>query len=90
MKPIDRTHHTSDGPIWVWVYKTPYGWLGRHQGPQLDGGMVFKTLKAANAYAEESFAQMFPERRCGRRCTTSATPAVAQPMITASRTQKCR
>ena len=71
MKPIDRTHHTSDGPIRVWVYKTPYGWLGRHQGSQLDGGRVFKTLKAANVYAEESFAQMFPEHKCGRRCTSN-------------------
>ena len=69
MKPIDRTHDTSDGPIRLWVYRTEGGWFARHQGPQLDGGMVFKTLKAANACAEELFAPMFPEHKCGRRCT---------------------
>ena len=74
MKPIDRTHHTSDGPIRVWVYRTEGGWFARHQGPQLDGGMKFKTLKAANAYAEEWFAQMFPEHTCGRRCGTANPP----------------
>ena len=90
MKPIDRTHDTSDGPSRLWVYRTEGGWFARHQGPQLDGGIRFKTLLATNAYAGEAFALMFPEHKGGTRCTTSATPAVAQPMITASRTQKCR
>ena len=76
MKPIDQTHHTSDGPIRVWVHKTPDGWIGRHLGPQLNGGRVFKTLKAANAYAEMSFAEMFPEHKCGW-CCTSGYPPVA-------------
>ena len=67
MKPIDRTHHTSDGPIRVWVHETPDGWMARYQGPQLDGGRVFNTLKAANVYAERSLAEMFPEHKCGRR-----------------------
>jgi len=66
MEPFARPRHTSDGSIHVWADKTPDGWMGRHQGPQLDGGCVFRTLRAANAYAEESFAQMFPEHNCGR------------------------
>jgi len=75
MKPIDRTHHSSDGPIRVWVYRTEGGWFARHQGPQLDGGMEFKSLREANAYAEQSFAEMFPEHKCGGRCTNNESPA---------------
>ena len=70
MKHTDRTHHTSDGPTRVWVHKTLDGRMAPYQGTQLDGGRGFKTLRAANAWARRSFAEMFPEHKCGDRCTS--------------------
>ena len=43
-------------------------WIARFSGPKLEGAREFRTLAAANRYLVRSFAAMFPEHRCTKRC----------------------
>jgi hypothetical protein len=61
-------HLTEDGPVRLAVKRTGRaGWSASFSGPSLEELRQFNSL-AANRYLYRSFAQMFPEHRCGGGC----------------------
>jgi hypothetical protein len=67
-KPLFIVHDTGDGFIYSRAEKTGGKWFARHWGKQLQGGRECKTMREANEFLIQSFAEMFPEHRCTRRC----------------------
>jgi hypothetical protein len=62
-------HYTPEGPFYSRVTRLRNGiFFARHWGCELEGGREFRTRGAAKAYLLRSFAQMFPEHICTRRC----------------------
>ncbi len=73
MLPIEVVHHTKDGPVRLKVSQAGEDrWVAQISGPTLEGAREFKTLGAANRYLVRTFAAMFPEHRCTKRCRGGA------------------
>ncbi len=75
-------HETQDGMITSEVIRiTRRKWIAHHTGPQLDGGITTSTLRAANAYLVDSFAQMFPDHICTEKCgDVPNAPGKSEPL----------
>ncbi len=62
------THRTQDGPVRLQALKQGSRWRAQFDGPQLEGADTFPTFKAAYAYLEKSFAELYPRHRCTDSC----------------------
>ncbi len=72
--PLDLIHDTSDGPVRLWVRRTPEGdWEALFSGEQLGGARRFATIAEANEYLLEAFREMFPEHQCTEACGARQT-----------------
>jgi hypothetical protein len=68
-RPLEVVHYTADGPVYGRSRKLKKGqWMAVHEGPNLQGGRVCRTLREANEYLFRSFAEMFPEHCCTPEC----------------------
>jgi hypothetical protein len=68
-RPIDVVHYTEEGPVSSRSKKEKQGrWLAVHEGVNLEGGRICRTLREANEYLFRSFVEMFPEHRCTAEC----------------------
>jgi hypothetical protein len=65
-KPSCIVHDTGDGFIDSRAGKRGGKCLAQHWGEQLDGGRECK--REANDFLIQSFAEMFPENGCTKRC----------------------
>ena len=75
-RPAEVVHYTSEGPIYSWSKRLKKGkWLAVHEGRNLEGGRICRTLREANEYLLRSFVEMFPEHRCGAKCGRAPGPA---------------
>ena len=69
IEPFNYIHFTEDGLIHSRATRlTTHRVLARHWGRDLEGGTAFSSASAAKRYLNESFAEMFPEHRCGNKC----------------------
>jgi len=73
---MDFIHQTEDGPVRLLLTRTADdGWLARFQGRELDGCREFRTAVGAKRWLARSFAEMFPQHRCTRRCRAASEPS---------------
>ena len=69
IEPVNFLHFTEDGPIYSRATLLATGQvMARHWGKSLDGGRVCGSVSAARKYLSQSFAQMYPEHKCGAKC----------------------
>ncbi|MGO4885624.1 MAG: hypothetical protein ACLP59_33105 [Bryobacteraceae bacterium] len=73
IEPYNFVHYTRDGPFYSRITKLRSGELvARHWGKTIEGGKTFRTRAGAKAYLVRSFARIFPEHVCTRRCGSSS------------------
>jgi hypothetical protein len=66
------THSTSDGLVHLYVRRTGVkAWVATIRGEAIGGGVTAKTRHEAVMLCVSSFREMFPEHRCGRRCSNA-------------------
>jgi hypothetical protein len=69
IEPFSTVHYTQDGPVYSRITQLRDGsFAARHWGRQMDGGSRYQDLGDARKYLLDSFAQMFPEHKCGEAC----------------------
>ncbi len=75
MEPYNFVHFTADGPIYSRITRLRQGtFFARHWGRSLSGGKQFQSRQGARAYLVRTFALMFPEHVCSRRCGKTQAP----------------
>jgi hypothetical protein len=82
IEPFNTVHFTEDGPFYSRVTHLRDGsFAAHHWGRQIDGGTRFNSLSAACKYLVDSFAQMFPEHKCGEDCGDASADSAAAHWI---------
>jgi hypothetical protein len=66
---VGFSHDTADGEVNLEATRLhSRAWLARFRGAHLDGSDTFESLRDAFRFLRRSFAEMYPEHRCTRRC----------------------
>ncbi len=66
---VGFSHDTADGEVSLEATRLqPRRWLARFRGAHLEGTETFPSLREAFRFLRRSFAEMYPEHRCTRRC----------------------
>ena len=73
------THQTTDGPVRLLAAREGREWSARFDGPLLEGTARFGSLFGAWRFLQQSFAEMFPEHRCGKRCRQGVEKKTCRP-----------
>jgi len=69
MGTVVVTHATKEGAVRLEARKQARRkWEARFEGPDLEGAETFPSFRAAFAYLERSFSEMYPKHRCTAEC----------------------
>ena len=70
IEPVSFVHVTKDGPVYSRATKLATGRvMARRWGKQMEGIRECVSVAVAKLFLTQSFFQMFPEHRCGSKCS---------------------